>query len=215
MDLIYITKRLNTHEKCIQYLEKKRWKGVPKCPYCGSEKSSPKRLRHTCSGCSNSFSVTVGTVFENSNLPLNKWLIAITIILSAKKGVSAMQLSRDLSVNKNTAWLLQMKIRSAMEDGSLSELLPENEIAHSKKLKFVAGKSKLRIAFTFKIRDVVRTDGFWSHLKRSIIGQFHRIDEYYLNRYVDEINFKCSFRSSPDLGFEELMRRLLFGNYAK
>lgn len=215
MDLIYITKHLNTHEKCIQYLEAKRWNGVPKCPYCGSEKTSPKRLRHTCSGCSNSFSVTVGTVFENSNLPLNKWFVAISIILSAKKGVSSLQLSRDIVVNKNTAWLLQMKIRSAMADGWLEGFLSEKTLTCLKKRKFVAGKSKLRIPFTFKMSDVVRIDGFWSHLKRAVIGQFHRIDEYYLNRYVDEINFKRSFRSSPDSGFEELMKRLLLCLYAK
>ena len=115
MDLIYITTHLNTHQKCIKYLEEQRWNGAPCCPYCQSKKSSPKGLRHTCLGCSNSYSVTVGTVFEDSNLPLYKWFMAIALILSAKKGISSMQLSRDLSVNKNTAWLLQMKIRKAMK----------------------------------------------------------------------------------------------------
>ena len=115
MDLIYITTELNTHDKCVKYLEKHRWKGVPICPYCKSKKSSPKGLRHTCLGCMNSYSVTVGTVFEDSNLPLYKWFMTIALMLSAKKGISSMQLSRDLSVNKNTAWLLQMKIRKAMK----------------------------------------------------------------------------------------------------
>lgn len=119
MDLIYITTQLNTHEKCVKYLEDKRWEGVPTCPYCKSQKSSPKGLRYTCLGCTNSYSVTVGTVFEDSNLPLYKWFMAIALILSAKKGISSLQLARDLSVNKNTAWLLQMKIRKAMkEDGN-------------------------------------------------------------------------------------------------
>lgn len=215
MDLIYITKRLNTHEKCIRFLEAQRWNGVPVCPYCGSTKSSRKRLRHTCSSCSNSFSVTVGTVFENSNLPLNKWFVAIAIILSAKKGVSSMQLSRDLLVNKNTAWRLQMKIRAAMADGWLEDFLKERTLTNLKKRKFVAGRSKLRIPFSFKMSDVVRVDGFWSHLKRAIIGQFHRIDEFYLNRYIDEINFKRAFRNSADSGFSELMERLLLGLFAK
>lgn len=115
MDLTFITTHLNTHEKCIKYLEDQRWNGTPRCPYCKSTKSSPKALRHTCLSCSNSYSVTVGTAFEDSNLPLYKWFMAISLILSAKKGISSMQLSRDISVNKNTAWLLQMKIRKAME----------------------------------------------------------------------------------------------------
>lgn len=116
MDLIYITKHLNTQHKCIRYLEKKRWNGTPICPYCGSDHSGPKGLRHNCLNCRNSYSVTVGTVFENSNLPLFKWFMAISLILSAKKGISSLQLSRDLSINKNTAWLLQMKIRRAMKN---------------------------------------------------------------------------------------------------
>ncbi|MBN4071476.1 IS1595 family transposase [Crocinitomix catalasitica] len=122
MDLIYITKYLNTHEKCVKCLEKKRWNGVPVCPYCDSQKSSPKALRYTCLDCTNSYSVTVGTTFEDSNLPLYKWFMAIVLILSAKKGISSLQLSRDLSVNKNTAWLLQMKIRSAMQEDEFALL---------------------------------------------------------------------------------------------
>lgn len=115
MNLIDITTELNTHEKCLKYLERQRWDGLPVCPYCSSKKSSPKGTRYTCLGCNNSYSVTVGTVFEDSNLPLYKWFMAIALILSAKKGISSMQLSRDLSINKNTAWLLQMKIRKAMK----------------------------------------------------------------------------------------------------
>lgn len=122
MDLIYITTHLNTHEKCVKYLEKERWNGVPTCPYCESKKSSSKALRHTCLDCTNSYSVTVGTAFEDSNLPLYKWFIAIVLILSAKKGISSLQLSRDLSVNKNTAWLLQMKIRKAMQEEEIQML---------------------------------------------------------------------------------------------
>lgn len=118
MDLINITKHLNTQKKCVRYLEQKRWNGVPTCPYCQSQRSSPKDLRHTCLDCTNSYSVTIGTLFENSNLALYKWFIAIALILSAKKGISSLQLSRDLSVNKNTAWLLQMKIRKAMSENS-------------------------------------------------------------------------------------------------
>ena len=77
MDLIYITKHLNTQHKCIRYLEQKRWNNIPTCPYCKSQKSGQKRLRYNCLDCKNSYSVTVGTVFENTNLPLYKWFMAL------------------------------------------------------------------------------------------------------------------------------------------
>jgi len=118
MDLPYVMTHLNTHEQCVKYLENKKWQGIPTCPYCGSNKSSPKSLRHTCLECNNSYSVTVGTVFQDSNIPLFKWFMGIVLILSAKKGISSLQLSRDLSVNKNTAWLMQMKIRNVMKEDS-------------------------------------------------------------------------------------------------
>jgi len=128
MDLIYVMNHLNTEVKCVKYLEKVRWGCTPQCPFCSSTRSSSKKLRHTCLGCGSSYSVKVGTVFENSNLPLTKWFLAISIILSAKKGVSSLQLSRDISVNKNTAWLLQFKIRKAMkEDAILSGIVEADE----------------------------------------------------------------------------------------
>ncbi|NVK66810.1 MAG: IS1595 family transposase [Flavobacteriales bacterium] len=212
MDIIYISKHLNSHEKCIQYLEKKRWNNVPTCPYCGSKKSSPKKLRHTCLSCKNSYSVTVGTVFHSSNLPLQKWLLAICLILSAKKGISAMQLSRDICVNKNTAWLLQMKIRKALDENNLEMLTskyipPIKERFKSRKFR---GSSISRRVFTFKISDLVNR-GIWTQLKRAVIGQYHQIDEYYLHRYVDELNFKCLVKGLPDRGYEILLSKMLFG----
>ena len=181
MDLNYISKFLNSHEKCIKYLEKERWNNVPTCPYCASTKSSPKKLRHTCLSCSKSYSVTVGTVFHSTNLPLQKWLMAICLMLSAKKGISALQLSRDIKVNKNTAWLMQMKIRKIR-----------------------------RTLLSYRPQDLA-VKGVWSLLKRAIIGQYHHIDVYYLHRYVDELKFKLSVRGNADLGYGALMAKMLFG----
>jgi len=66
--------------------------------------------------CNRSYSVTVGTIFHDSNSGLEKWFLAIALILNAKKGISSHQLARDLGVNKNTAWYLQMRLRKAMDD---------------------------------------------------------------------------------------------------
>lgn len=209
MTLTYIQKHLNTHEKCIKYLEKLRWKDVPVCPYCESRKSTAKRLRHTCHKCNKSFSVTVKTTFHNSNLPLYKWLSAISIMLSAKKGVSAMQLSRDLSINKNTAWLLQMKIRAAMAEGEFEYFQPEKS---SLRIPFTGKMIKLKKSASSEDGEVGQSNSdqhLWNHLKRAIIGQYHRIDEHYLYRYVDEIRFKFDRRARYFLGYDDLISRVL------
>lgn len=139
MDLISIIKELNTQQKCLNYLEQVRWSGEPVCPYCGSILFSRKDFRYTCRNCNNSYSVTVGTMFEDSNLPLTKWFLGISLMLSAKKGISSRQLARHLSVNKDTAWLLQKKIRLAMAENKveLKGLIEADE-------SFIGGKSPNR-----------------------------------------------------------------------
>jgi transposase-like protein len=116
MELLEIMTKYNTQQKCIKYLEETRWGGKSICPYCGSDKSSEKKkeARHKCNKCGKSYSVLVGTIFESTKLPLSKWFLAICLMINAKKGISSLQLSRDLGVNKNTAWYLQKRIRQAM-----------------------------------------------------------------------------------------------------
>ena len=118
----------SSHEECIRHLEAVRWNGKPVCPYCleASNTNAPKELRHHCNNCNRSFSVTVGTIFHNTKLDLQKWFVAISIVLNAKKGLSARQLSRDIEVNKDTAWYMAMRIRRAMvEQGALLEGIVE------------------------------------------------------------------------------------------
>ncbi len=116
MNIIQIFNKFPTQESCISYLESVRWNGVPRCPYCNSTNQSPlkEKQRYHCNNCNTSFSVTVGTIFHQTHLPLQKWFLAISLMLNAKKGLSARRLARDLEVNKNTAWRITMKIREAM-----------------------------------------------------------------------------------------------------
>ena len=127
MDIFQVIKQFPTQKSCIRYLEKVRWRNKPTCPYCGVFKPKPtpmpKEMRHHCNSCNKSFSVTVGTIFHNTNLPLQKWFLAISLIISAKKGVSARQLARHLHVQRNTAWRMGMKIREAMTQKHQKELL--------------------------------------------------------------------------------------------
>ena len=117
MDIVSIFKKFPSETDCIVYLEKLRWGDEPVCPYCGSfhNKRYPRDIhRHFCNDCKTSFSVTVGTIFHRTHLPLQKWFVALSVVLSAKKGISALQLSRDIKVNKNTAWRIYMQLRKAM-----------------------------------------------------------------------------------------------------
>ena len=114
MNIVQIFERFPTQESCIAHLEQARWQGKPFCPYCGSLNTAKCEHRHRCYDCKTSFSVTVGTIFHRTHMPLQKWFLAIMLMLNAKKGLSALQLSRDLDVNKNTAWRVSMQIRKAM-----------------------------------------------------------------------------------------------------
>lgn len=116
MDIFEVFARFPKQEDCIAYLEKVRWQGEPRCPYCKSRKKTPlpKEHRYHCNSCNTSYGVTVKTIFHKTRLPLQKWLLAVSLILSAKKGISARQLARHLKVNRNTAWRIAMQIRYAM-----------------------------------------------------------------------------------------------------
>jgi transposase-like protein len=116
MNIIEIFEKFPTKDDCIAHLEKVRWNNIPTCPYCQSPKQTtmPKEKRYHCNSCNTSYSVTVGTIFHHTKLPIQKWFVAISLVLNAKKGISARQLSRDLKVNKDTAWSMGMRIRKAM-----------------------------------------------------------------------------------------------------
>src|SRR5271155_5779488 len=100
MNIIEIYKKFPTEKDCIAHLEIVRWKGKPICPYCKSDRvtPAPKESRHHCNACNTAFSVTVGTIFHHTHLDLQKWFLAISLILNAKKGISSRQLARDLQV---------------------------------------------------------------------------------------------------------------------
>ena len=123
MNIIQIFQNFPTQKSCVEHLEKVRWGDTPKCPYCHSEHTTRNQNRHYCYNCKTSFSVTVGTIFHRTHTPLQKWFLAISLILNAKKGISALQLSRDLEVNKNTAWRIAMQIRKAMTQRDQRDLL--------------------------------------------------------------------------------------------
>lgn len=111
-------------EKARAFIEKLRWQDEPYCPHCGcigAYKIEPKKGSSTrpgvykCKACRKQFSVTVGTILEGSKIPLNKWLHAIYLMCTSKKGISANQLSEILEITYKSAWFLCHRIRKAME----------------------------------------------------------------------------------------------------
>lgn len=125
MNIVSIYRRFPTEADCIAHLEGIRWAGKPICMYCTATSSTPlpKEYRHHCNACNTTFSVTVRTIFHHSHVPLQKWFLAVALVLNAKKGIAARQLARDLEVNKNTAWRMGMKIREAMNESDQRTIL--------------------------------------------------------------------------------------------
>lgn len=104
------------------HMETLRWPEGPVCPFCGSTeakdlggKSMGAGWKH-CPDCRKKFTVRVGTVYERSKVPLNKWLMATQLMASSKKGISAHQLHRTLGVTYKTAWFMAHRIREAMRE---------------------------------------------------------------------------------------------------
>jgi transposase-like protein len=124
IDLPKLVERFGSEDKCHAYLEELRWPEGVACPRCKSQKISriTKRRQFDCDGCRYQFSVRVGTIFQDSKLPLWKWFLTVYMMGESKKGISANQLKRMLGVSYKTAWFLCHRIRSTMTDES-GELL--------------------------------------------------------------------------------------------
>ena len=109
-------------DKAREHLEAVQWPDGPVCPHCESKNARKLRGKahrpglHQCNSCREQFTITVGTVFERSKVPLHKWLLATHLLTASKKGMSAHQLHRMLGVTYKTAWFMAHRIREAMQD---------------------------------------------------------------------------------------------------
>src|SRR5829696_10494310 len=116
-----LDERFTDPNAAAEYLESIRWANGVVCPKCGESEREPYRLKGQkrclwkCRACRKQFTVTVGTIFESSHIPLHKWLLAFYLLCSSKKGMSAHQLHRMLGVTYKTAWFMAHRIRYAME----------------------------------------------------------------------------------------------------
>ncbi|MBS1597262.1 MAG: IS1595 family transposase [Bacteroidetes bacterium] len=275
-------------EVCRQYLEHQRWGGTPACPFCGVINPYRTNRGFKCRDkqCGKKFSVTVGTVYENSKISLRLWFAVIYLCTSSKKGISSHQVGRQLGVTQKTAWFLLHRVREMLRDKApqmLKGIVQVDEtyvggLERNKHLNKRAAKGRgesgkandtktpvFGIAETggkvvVKVSDWVTkkeaqeiikrhvedkstmvTDGysmyaflskknqfkhvvvdhshgqyvnggfhtnsienFWSLLKRGIIGIFHQVSPWHLQRYCDEFAARFNSRKISDADRFEL-----------
>jgi len=268
-----------------KHLESIRWVNGPVCPHCGTISPDHYALKgkttrpglYKCKDCQKPFTVTVGTVFERSKVPLNKWILAAHLMASSKKGISAHQLHRTLNVTYKTAWFMEHRLREAMNiapsgpmgsgggtveadetywgnkkpygtgprgtghkmkivslverDGSarsfhvpnvtgktLKSIL-KSQISSDANLMTDEAKQYVKIGREFASHESVHhgrgeyvrgnahtntVEGFFSILKRGLVGTFHHVGEQHLQRYVTEFDFRYNHRAS--LGVSDIQR---------
>jgi transposase-like protein len=130
--------------KAREWLETRVWPHGPNCPHCGAIGNDVTKLdgsKHRpglfqCNQCREQFTVTVGTVFERSKLPLSKWLAALFLLTASKKGVSAHQIHRSLGISYKSSWFMMHRLREAMRSGGLEPLGGKGKVVEADETYF-------------------------------------------------------------------------------
>lgn len=276
--LLYFNKQFPDDQACRKFLEQELWNNVPTCPYCGNQQKIYRYKNgklFKCAHCQKQFQVTTGTIYEGSNIPLQKWLLTFYLLSASKKGISSCELAKIIGVTQCTAWHLLHKIRlshchavekqlqgivecdetyvggrhkgkrgrgaeksavfGAVErKGNITVTPVEN--AKRKTLdpiirrKVTPGScimsdewpayNKLRDDYTHKVvkhkrkeyvRGLVHTntiEGAWSHLKRTLLGTYHRPSKKHLGKYCAEFEFNYNTRDNlPETKFRKIVHR--------
>jgi len=170
MDLKLIRKKFNSRSGCLEYIEKLRWDNTVTCSYCLSERnirSKNEPGRHFCYNCKRSFTVFVGTIFEDTRLDLTKWFLIAGMMLENDKDLTAKEISDLSGVTLKTAWLAMMKIRCAMvfEEPAMSRLMRTS----SKQLRNIRNGDDYTINLPYIISTVMIQNGNASDTKQGRI----------------------------------------------
>jgi transposase-like protein len=288
-NLLQVLDHFKDDKTCTDYLAQSRWAETPSCPHCGNVGAYITNRGFKCKAkeCHKKFTVTTGTVFENTKVPLRLWFATIYLATAHKKGISSLQLSRDLNITQKTAWFLLHRVREMLTENAPQMLegtveVDETYVGGKSRNKHVSkripnsqgrsGNGKTAVVGllarngdvrTFVIKDteantlqpimlanvdpsaVVVTDayrsynglaktyrhvtvkhiennyvtegdnhtnnieGFWSQLKRGIIGTFHQVSPKHLHRYCHEFGYKYNTRKVSDCArFEDVIKNV-------
>lgn len=285
--LLQVLDYFKEEKTCIDYLAQQRWGNEPSCPHCGNVGAYITNRGYKCKAkeCGKKFTVITGTTFENTKISLRTWFAAMYLCTAHKKGISSLQLSRDLNITQKTAWFLlhrvremltihndeqltgtvevdetyvggkkankHKKVRAALKEGRgmvnktpIIAMLQRDgrivtavsTIANGETLKpfiykhVAAGSTVYTDGFgayngldkTYK-HEIVRHDaneyvregnihtnsieGFWSQLKRGIIGIYHQVSPKHLHRYAHEFGYRYNTRKVTDIvRFDETVK---------
>ena len=165
--------KLNSEKACREHLEKLRWNGEPICPHCGSQRENHYHIltrgedkgRYKCKDCRLPFSVTVGTIFEKSTIPLQKWFMAVFLFTTNKKGISSRQLQSTIGISQKSAWFMLSRLRNSIrmrEDFEFDGITQVDET-------YVGGKNKNRS----KGKKVDNTQGRSLKTKTPVFGMLN------------------------------------------
>ncbi|MEQ9117472.1 IS1595 family transposase [Fulvivirga sp.] len=174
--LIELLDHFKDEATCISYYEGIRWGGNPVCPFCETEKPYKTGRGWKCRNkdCHKKFTVKVGTVFENSKLPLRTWFATIYLCTTAKKGISSVQLSNQLGVTQKTAWFLLHRVREMLKDKAPQMLGEERPVEVDE--TYIGGREKNR-HYAKKRSDYhpyIANDGSPYKEKRAVVGIVER-----------------------------------------
>jgi transposase-like protein len=183
-------------QECRSLLADLRWPGGVECPRC-SERSRllwlSSRSKWHCYACRYQFSITAGTLFHSSHLPVWKWFVAVHLMLTAPNGVSANELRRTLGGSYKTAWFAAHRIRAAMR-GHGAELLRNLIEAEQRESGGDSHRANLRVA---------------AHVRR-LVGPHHQLSVKYLPAYLDERRWRSENHGNPQV-FQDTLQALLDG----
>lgn len=185
--LLEATRYFADEQVCIDYIASLRWADGPVCPKCEGKEHSwlTTRKLWKCKSCKKQFSVRVGTIFEESRIALDKWLIAIWLIVNAKNGISSYELGRSLDITQKSAWFMGQRIRLALHTGSFDKKLggeveaDETYIGgkarnmhkdrRAKKIKGTGGRDKALVMGILERKGEVRTSVIENNRRSSIM----------------------------------------------
>ncbi len=212
INLTMLIERSNSEERCRAYLEGLRWPDGVTCPRCASDKISRIKTRDQldCDSCRYRFSITAGTIFHGSHLPLWKWFIAVYLIVGTENGISIDRLKHTIGVSYKTAWSLRHRIRAALTKvdmhlmrgmGEVNEMLLGGEMKDEGQ-RWRANKT------LFEAADSTKTTQSSRDIECRLQVQAKDLDSY-----LDELRYRFNNRENPYMLRDALWKLIVAGTY--